>query len=437
MNMHAGFLKRLFAFIIDVTLVIVVTWLLYLFPFQMIINNIVDEDYKNNIKTKYDAITEKYDGVDKVIGGSTSGLNDVLLASNTAGSLSETEHAQYRAYIDQAYNLCNDEILQLIDDLNVPYNAETSESEQFYSKVYLIYTYVYNSYEARSNFKGEWQDGEYVRYSDLGKVNKLDSATVEEKESAYDTALLNEFLDQTTILITALKNYDELNDDIDITDNKYFSDISSVITGNRDIKIDDISATLTEENVNTLKNTVKSYYDYFLYATTKEKMGSTTTEGIVSITFTDEDTEDGVNYGEAYLIFWYNMNVIETNEKLPYNMAVIEHSTWDAIYSLAMFTLIFSIYTMAMRGYTLGRRSVQIKLVGPHEMDKTNPLLALLHDVLFRFLYAILLGMLFNLLIVICVLLIFAIVDAILIKFTKSHKAIRDHLSMTRVILLH
>ena len=82
MSIHAGFLKRLFSFIIDLTLVILVTWLLYMFPFQQIIGKSIDEHYNKNIKKPYNEISESYSGTVSYFGASTDGYEMNFLIDN-------------------------------------------------------------------------------------------------------------------------------------------------------------------------------------------------------------------------------------------------------------------------------------------------------------------------------------------------------------------
>ena len=102
------------------------------------------------------------------------------------------------------------------------------------------------------------------------------------------------------------------------------------------------------------------------------------------------------------------------------------------VYALSMFTLIFSLYTAIMCGNTLGRRAAKVRLVSKNEADKLNPVLALLHDVPFRFLYFLLIG-LYSIPVALIALAVFFVADIIMIV-VKPHKAIRDYLSGTHVI---
>ena len=74
MSNYARTGRRMLSAMCDLLLVIAVTLLLYLFPFQIIVNKVVDSDYKNNVKKPYDAIVEKYNGKVSYFGSSTNGL---------------------------------------------------------------------------------------------------------------------------------------------------------------------------------------------------------------------------------------------------------------------------------------------------------------------------------------------------------------------------
>ncbi len=426
MSMHAGFMKRFMACLVDVTLIITITWLLYLFPFQQIIGKRIDEDYKANIKKPYDAISEKYSGTTSFFGTSTGGLFDNLQTLKSAEAMSETELASYRANGITAYSYLinssgNGVLDTLMADLNTVYDADAAYENQFYSKIYQIYTYIDNVYAVRSNFK---EDDTYTTYSsmtDAGLITKEEQATL---EAAYDEALLASYLSQMETIVSALKNYSVLNEDMDIKSTPVYKNATSRITTNSKIKIEDISSTVTNEDLQSLIDFVNDYYAYEVAVTTAEKLGTTTSS--------DSTVSVKVNQ-EAYYIFYYDLVNLQFEEQMPYYVQVYTHMIYAIIYALSMFTLLLSIYTIAMRGYTLGRRLIKIKIVGLHEKDKVNPVLVLIHDVPFRILYIILLSLI-SLPVAGIVLLVFTIIDAVMVRFTKEHKTIRDYLSGTKVI---
>ena len=100
---------------------------------------------------------------------------------------------------------------------------------------------------------------------------------------------------------------------------------------------------------------------------------------------------------------------------------------------MVAFVVIFSIYTAVLRGQTLGRLTVKVKLVGKDEEKKPNPLLALFHDVVIRILYILLVGF-FSLPFALIIALGLTIADALMIKFNKQNKTIRDIITNTKVV---
>ncbi|MCB9498396.1 MAG: RDD family protein [Bacillales bacterium] len=426
MSMHAGFMKRFMACLVDLTLIITITWLLYLFPFQQIIGKRIDEDYKTNIKEPYDTISEKYSGTTSFLGTSTNGLFGDLQDLYSAEAMSETEFASYRANTATAFAyLINSSENGVLDtfmaDLNTAYDAGVSYEDQFYSKLYQIYSYIDNAYAVRSNFK---EDESYITYASMVEAGLITEDEQSALEDAYDEALLASYLSQMEIIVSALKNYAALNADMDIESTPVYKNATSRITSNSTVKIEDISSTVNSEDLQSLIDFVNDYYAYEVAVTAEAKLG----------TATDSENNISVNVNqEAYYVFYYDLVNLQFKEQMPYYVQVYTHMIYAIIYALSMFTLLLSIYTVSMRGYTLGRRLIKIKIVGLHEKDKVNPVLVLLHDVPFRVLYIILLSLV-SLPVAGIVLLVFTIVDAVMVRFTKDHKTIRDYLSGTKVI---
>ena len=425
MSIHAGFFKRLFSFIVDLTLVIVVTWLLYLFPFNMIISKSIDKDYKNNIKKPNDAISEEYSGKVSYFGTSTEGKFGILSNLYKNEAMSEGEFANYKAVVETGYNTVSSDISNLLINIEKPYSEETAMREQFYSIIYRDYTYyseintIFQKYTMDDVFKADYDDetyGKFVQYSILKNTAVITEGQQTDLEKEYNEALSNKNKEILEIFIKALKVYDDKNSDINITSTLAYSTIASAYSSLKG-KAADIEAELTADDVEVLSNYLQTFRSY---QQTKLNIAANA-EGNIPVS------------EETYYNFYYGLYFEQFDLQLSYYAQVYEHTSWAIIYALAMFTLAFSIYTVVMRGNTLGRRCVKIQLTDGHEREKLNPVLALLHDVPFKFLYIILLGLL-SLLAAGIAMVAFTIVDLLMIAFTKQHKTLRDIFSGTRVI---
>ena len=143
--------------------------------------------------------------------------------------------------------------------------------------------------------------------------------------------------------------------------------------------------------------------------------------------------EETVKVGkEGYNVFVYGLLSLQENERSLYLEKYTTHTTWVVAYALSMFTLAFSLYTLLMRGYTLGRRLCKIQLIGRNPKKKVNPILALVHDVPLQYLYVLVIG-LYSLPIAGIVYLVFTVADVIMIM-VKPHKALRDYITMTQMV---
>ena len=431
MSLNAGFLKRSFALLIDLTVIIAVTWLLYLFPFNMIINSSIDKNYKTNVKNPYDEVTVKYSGKQSFFGAQEAGLySNISTLYGTASSkdstwnsgssyISEAMLNEYVSYMNEAYSNASDIANSLVTKVALPYDENDTDESQFYSKIYSLYTYLDYSYAVKSNFAIDEAYEHYTTKSEKGTLNG-DLTTI---TNEYNEQERTKYINTLELLIKLLNYYDSLNEGAGITTTIAYKQIATRFTNNSDKKVTDITGEFTADDENAIKTYLTNYKNYIDTVTTKDYLGTKTENSILQVHFTRE----------SYYIFYYSLQSLEFNEKLPYYIPVYNHTTLAIVYALGGFILYYSIYTVLLRGQTLGRRSVKIKLVGNAEKDKTNPLLALLHDIPFKFLYLILLGMV-SLAIAGIALLVFLIVDFIMIKFTKSHKCIRDILTATKVI---
>lgn len=423
MSIHAGFFKRLFSFIVDLTLVIVVTWLLYLFPFNMIISKSIDKDYKNNIKKPNDEISEEYSGKVSYFGTSSDGKFSTLRKLFDNKQMAESDFDSYSTILATNYNQVNSDLSNMVTNLDVPYNAETATRDQFYSIIYRDYTYIseintiLSSYPMDDVFDNYVEDENYTLYSVLKETKKISDENFTKYENEYKEKLANYYKESLGLLIKALNAYGEKNPDAKITNQLAYTTIATSYQSLKE-KVSDLDSTFTAEDVDKLTTFVNIFRTYQVAELASIK---TNADGTYVV---DE---------ELYYNCYYGLYFEQFNKQLSYYVQVYNHTTWAIIYSLSMFTLVFSIYTVVMRGNTLGRRCVKVKLTNGFEKDKLNPVLALLHDVPFKFLYLIVIG-LFSLLAAAIVMIVFTVVDILMIAFTKQHKTIRDYISRTRVV---
>ena len=423
MSIHAGFFKRLFSFIVDLTLVIVVTWLLYLFPFNMIISKSIDKDYRNNIKKPNNEISEEYSGKVSYFGTSSDGKFSVLRKFFDNKAMAESDFDSYSTVLNVNYNTVSSDLSNMLTNMDIPYSADTAIRDQFYSIVYRDYTYIteintiLQNYPMDDVFDNKVDDEFYTSYSILKDTKKITDEQYNSYVNEYKEKLANYNKESLGLLIKTLNAYGEKNSDAKITSQLAYSTIASAYSALRE-KVSDLDSTFTTDDVDKLK----AYVNLFrTYQEAELNNAKTNPDGTYIV---DE---------ELYYNCYYGLYFEQFNKQLSYYVQVYNHTTWAIIYSLSMFTLVFSIYTAVLRGNTLGRRCVKIKLTDGFEKEKLNPVKALLHDVPFKFLYLIVIG-LFSLLAAGIAMIVFTIVDILMIAFTKQHKTIRDIFSRTRVV---
>ena len=111
----------------------------------------------------------------------------------------------------------------------------------------------------------------------------------------------------------------------------------------------------------------------------------------------------------------------------PYNLPLGIYFTNVIYYYVLIFLIVMSIYTIALKGATIGRRLLRLKLVGP-----VNYLSVFLHDIAFKYLLIIAL-MVINPLFSIMVLMFMGLVDTGLIAGTRNKNTIRDMVSKIQI----
>lgn len=423
MKNSARFSKRLFAFLIDLTAVVILAWLLWLFPFQFVIGNSIQDNYKKEVAEKAEDILYDYDGKKDLFGasGTNDGYFPKLDNSKKEGTITATEYGEYISYENTVYTKNYDTVDFLIDDLNIPYNKDADHKNQEYVNIDELYYYLFYAYQAELNFP---HNSEYISYSalrDAGEISSDDEQKALENE--FKNNLKTSYIEQLRILVQALKYYDSLNPDSDILNLPVYKTLSSEFQSLSKEKVKDLPATITEADQQKLVDAVESYKHYYDVVTSKDKLGYSTTESGEIINLNEE----------AYLNFYYSIVMMRFEALRPYYIQRYYFSRYSTIYALVAFVVIFSIYTAVLRGQTLGRLTVKVKLVGKDEEKKPNPLLALFHDVVIRILYILLVGF-FSLPFALIIALGLTIADALMIKFNKQNKTIRDIITNTKVV---
>ncbi len=419
MNDNAGFMKRSFAALIDLALVILVAWLLFLFPFKMIIGNSIHEDYKNIFIEPYNVVSEKYSGTTTFLGTTTLGIYSVINSCadeklsqfNVEGSKVIT----FREYVESANSSARGHALELLNSASNEFSADTPVEEQFASRLYAVYMRLNNIYLVEKEYK-ESDDGRY--YDDILASGEINKDEYDLLVNTYLTTLENEYINNLEILFNTVLVFEKTNPDVNITRTLGYNNLYDEFYALTKKKPSDLSGEVTEADITKIVNKIDSYYQ-------KEERIFRMNESI--------NEEEIYVYGvDAHYVVYYDAVYNQTIEQLPYSDYYNLYSTWTVIYALGMFIVLFSIYTMSFRGYTLGRRISKIYLVSGSSPDRCNPALAFLHDVVFRYLYILVIGM-WSLIFALIAFIIFIIVDAIMMKVWKR-KTLRDIITMTRVI---
>lgn len=117
-------------------------------------------------------------------------------------------------------------------------------------------------------------------------------------------------------------------------------------------------------------------------------------------------------------------NLIDTE---PYVEPLGTYITNTVYYYIGLFLLIATIYTLAFKGFTLGRRAMGIELSGP-----VNLLGVFLHDIVFKYLLVIVLVPI-NILIAIMLLMLMGLIDTGLIAASRNKNTIRDMITKITV----
>lgn len=417
MSNYARAGRRMLSALCDLLLVISVTLLLYLFPFQIIINKAVDSDYKNSVKKPYDAITEKYNGTISYFGSSTNGLYGDLTAlfdsTNNVMTLNSTQLDTARGYRDDSYNNALAVANDIMNMINAEYNADAQESEQFRARMYQLYSYLDYAYSTLNTFP--YGEG-YKSYENQKSNGEITESEYNDSVALYKNALSEEYgavlKAQAKAFNTYSNKYSESNT---LGSAAYSYVVNKLSTFKQTVEK---TEEFTDEDQTKIVNFINKYRDWSMNKTSVDQ---------------EPTGDETVKIGkEGYNVFVYGLLSLQENERSLYLEKYTTHTTWVVAYALSMFTLVFSLYTLLMRGYTLGRRLCKIQLIGRNPNKKVNPILALVHDVPLQYLYVLVIG-LYSLPIAGIVYFVFTVADIIMIM-VKPHKAIRDYITMTQMV---
>lgn len=112
----------------------------------------------------------------------------------------------------------------------------------------------------------------------------------------------------------------------------------------------------------------------------------------------------------------------------PYN-DVLSRYFMNNIYYFALGVLIvMTLYAVLLKGKTLGRRIMQLRLEGP-----VSPISVFFHDVIFKYFF-IILALFVNVGVALLILAIQFVIDMIMIVATRRKLALRDMLAKIRVV---
>ena len=419
MREHAGFMKRSFAAIVDLALVILITWLLFLFPFKMVIGNSIHKDYKNSYIKPYDEATNKYNGTTNFFGVTTPGVFANITGSYDDSSkkftVSGSNVLAFREYVNSANSTSLDDLTAFNELLSSEYDENTKEEDKITAKAYILLKRLGYIYNFEKQFP---HNAEYEYYSDILASGSINQNEYDALVDAFNEALKNEYAANIATLINGIIVYTTQNPSSASYKSSAYKELLSLYQSELKMKFSDLSQTVSEEDITKIKNKLDEFYNH-------EKVIFKMDEEIVE--------ETNYEYGyDTYFSVYYDAALLLNNEQLPYYEYYNKYSTWTIIYSLGMFTLLFSIYTMLFSGYTLGRRIAKVYLVSGSKENRCNPFLAFLHDVVFRYSYVIVIGM-WSLIVALIVFGAFIIADAIMIRF-GGHKTIRDYITLTKVI---
>ena len=423
--MKARFGKRLLSSIIDLSLVIAVVYLLYLFPFKMILGNSVVKDFNKSYKKPYETIEEKYQGKYGLF-NSTPGIFTNLSTNGTNGYISEDYLAEYYGVYEYNKAWYTNTFNTYFDELNEPYNSELKLEDRVMTKTQMLFISAYYAHSLMKDYTEiSNQNNVQARY-DSGEIDRdtYDTLLAQEKDKVDD-----EFIDIEVVFYRIYLHYMSLNPSVKVENDAVYQRALSDIRGytKKAIDLDSLKIEnhpLTSDEVNKIKDYLFNYCDHI--------------EPLLNPDNATLDTSGSHDQEKLYYVFSQKTySIVQTEYTIKENIEFMPYSTYISmfndrilLYAIVGFVAVLSIYTIAMKGRTVGRRVSQIRLEG----TSVNPLTIFLHDVLFKYLYFLVLAFFFQLIAIVFIMIIILVIDFCMITFNKSRKTIRDYLSGLSVV---
>ena len=303
MSNYARTGKRALSALVDLLLVIVTTLLLYLFPFQIIINKAVDSDYKNNIKKPYDAITEKYNGKVSYFGSSTNGLYGDLTAlfdsKTNLLTVNKTQLDLCRSYKNDTYNNAVSVAESIQTMIDTEYNADTEETLKFRTKMYQLYIYLDYAYQLLSTYP---YNESFESYEGLKASGTITESEYNTKVEEFKTTLNNEYLAVLTAQAKAFVTYNNKYSESKVLSSAAYSYIANKLsTLKGKVSKEDVFEAQDSTNIN---NFLTRYNDWAANKTALD---------------TEPTGDETVKFGkEGYYVFLYGLLCTQENERSAY-----------------------------------------------------------------------------------------------------------------------
>ena len=258
--MKARFGKRLLSSIIDLSLVIAVVYLLYLFPFKMILGNSVVKDFNKSYKKPYETIEEKYQGKYGLF-NSTPGIFTNLSTNGTNGYISEDYLAEYYGVYEYNKAWYTNTFNTYFDELNEPYNSELKLEDRVMTKTQMLFISAYYAHSLMKDYTEiSNQNNVQARY-DSGEIDKdtYDTLLAQEKDKVDD-----EFIDIEVVFYRIYLHYMSLNPSVKVENDAVYQRALSDIRGytKKAIDLDSLKIEnhpLTSDEVNKIKDYLFNY----------------------------------------------------------------------------------------------------------------------------------------------------------------------------------
>jgi uncharacterized RDD family membrane protein YckC len=113
----------------------------------------------------------------------------------------------------------------------------------------------------------------------------------------------------------------------------------------------------------------------------------------------------------------------------PYDASLTPYFLNCIFYFVLGFIILLTIYTVLLKGMTLGRRLMQLKLEGA-----VNPITIFFHDIIFKYFFVLILSLTWSPYAGLLLAGLSLIVDVILINFSRKRQTLRDMLVKISVV---